>query len=115
MFVYSVVLKKTRQKKDVQQIFSPVSAETKKLSFFLSDFLLGFGNGRLERLMRFSGSTAAQTIHLTNQNQTTPLFEVSIHQTKKDTTKQTEVTIKNTSKQEKQKILRLKQKNSLFN
>lgn len=47
--------KKTWPKKDVQQIFSPVYAETKKLSFFLSDFLLGFGNGRLERLMRFTG------------------------------------------------------------
>jgi len=84
-FSFSVVLKKkTAEKKDVQQIFSPVSAETKKLSFFLSDFLLGFGNGRLERLMRFTGLRGHHPPDKPKPNY--PLFEVrtkSIHQNKK--------------------------------
>ena len=100
VFVFSGP-KRPGQIKEVPTNFGLVSAETKKLSFFLSDFLLGFGNGRLQWLMRFTGSTnfrvsnseldpviAGDTIHLNQKNKKTNYhpFVVrtkSIHQNKK--------------------------------
>lgn len=90
VFVYSVVLKKLGQKKTSNKFSAPFMQKPRSSRFssliFFSDLAMGAWNGWWDSL------DSGDTIHLTNQNQTTTLFEVrtkSIHQNKKDTTKQT--------------------------